>query len=620
MKKLILCVHNHQPLGNFSEVFQRAYRQAYLPFLETLSAYPEVKVALHVSGPVYEYLLENNLNHYLDLMRELIGRGQLEVLSGGFYEPILSLIPEEDVIAQVKLMNDFLKATFNYQPRGLWLAERVWETNLVRPLSRAGMEYTLIDDHGFYMLGLKEEELGGYFITEDEGYTLKLFPILKSLRRMIPAREPEEVLAFIRNAPGPAEVFVYGDDGEKFGLWPGTHDRLYREGWLRRFLNLLSNEKDVETALPSEVLDAVPPRDRVYLPPSSYEEMEEWSLPPEEQVELRKKKAAMDQESRRFLRGGYFKNFLVKYAESNRMHKRMLFLRERLGDERGKAFRHYLRGQCNCAYWHGVFGGLYFPFLREAVYREFLQAESELQTPESFQRLDFDKDGLEEMVFLGQPFNLFFHRKGGRVLEWDDRPSLTNLSNVMTRYIEAYHLDKGQRATPGNSSSHLSEAQKEPVFDRYTRENFLDHFLESPEDWERSFPNLSLYQAEISSPFTLSLRGEGIPLKEFTVKGNELLLSLEVEKRKPYYMLELNLACFMDWRPPSERGRSLTVPFPGPVLHFELSQEALFRAQTIFTISSSQAGLERNYQGMGIYLIFPLKEERNRMDISIRRE
>ncbi|MGB9553694.1 MAG: alpha-amylase/4-alpha-glucanotransferase domain-containing protein, partial [bacterium] len=137
------------------------------------------------------------------------------------------------------------------------------------------------------------------------------------------------------------------------------------------------------------------PSGRVYLPPSSYEEMEEWSLPPLEQVELKKKKASLDQASRRFLRGGYFQNFLAKYAESNKMHKRMLFLRSQLKEDRGKACTNYLRGQCNCAYWHGVFGGLYFPFLREAIYREVLKAESILSPPEGFTLLDFDKDGLE---------------------------------------------------------------------------------------------------------------------------------------------------------------------------------------------------------------------------------
>ena len=612
MRKFIICIHNHQPVGNFDEVFEKALREAYLPFIQTLKEFPSIKVALHNSGPIFEYLLEKNRRDYLDLIQELLEKKQLELLSGGFYEPILPLIPEDDIKAQVTLMNRFLRERFHVEPRGLWLAERVWESNLVKPLAGAGLEYTLVDDYGFYKIGFKEEDLTGYFITEDEGYTLKLFPISKRLRYMIPASSPEEVIQFLRNFPDQDAVLVYGDDGEKFGLWPGTSDRLYRQGWLRRFLEILSRDDEIKTVFPSEALGAAPPKGRVYLPPSSYEEMEEWSLPPQEQVELKRKKSSLDQESRRFLRGGYFQNFLAKYAESNKMHKRMLFLRSQLQQEKGEALTHYLRGQCNCAYWHGVFGGLYFPFLREAIYRELLRAESHLSLPEGFTLLDFDKDGLEEAVFQGKAFDLIFHKRGGRVLEWDDRLSFLNLTNVMTHYLEAYHLERGENIP---SSISRTGAQGEVFYDLYTKESFLDHFLDSPQGYRRSLPQLSLYQEEVLPPATLRYRSAGILLKEYVIQEQRLLLNLEVERRKPYYMLELNFSCLKDWRPLQEKGTSLSIPFSSFRLQVELSREALFQSEPIYTVSSSEAGLEKIYQGTSLFLIFPLPEERNRMQI-----
>ena len=36
---------------------------------------------------------------------------------------------------------------------------------------------------------------------------------------------------------------------------------------------------------------------------------------------------------------------------------------------------HLYRSQCNDAYWHGVFGGLYLNHLREAAYSNLLRAE-----------------------------------------------------------------------------------------------------------------------------------------------------------------------------------------------------------------------------------------------------
>src|SRR6266436_5135757 len=85
-----------------------------------------------------------------------------------------------------------------------------------------------------------------------------------------------------------------------------------------------------------------------------------------------------------FLRGGHWRNFLVKYPEANRMHKKMLAL-SALCRERGDppaARRAIGRSQCNDAYWHGVFGGLYLPHLRAAIWRNLALAEGELRRGE----------------------------------------------------------------------------------------------------------------------------------------------------------------------------------------------------------------------------------------------
>ena len=37
--RLILALHNHQPIGNFDHVFEQAFDDSYRPFLEVLSRY-----------------------------------------------------------------------------------------------------------------------------------------------------------------------------------------------------------------------------------------------------------------------------------------------------------------------------------------------------------------------------------------------------------------------------------------------------------------------------------------------------------------------------------------------------------------------------------------------------
>lgn len=90
--RLSLVFHNHQPIGNFEGVFEAAYQDSYAPFLEVLREYPDIKVVIHNSGSLLEWLVTAH-PEYIDGLRELAQRGQIEILGGPFYEPILACIP-----------------------------------------------------------------------------------------------------------------------------------------------------------------------------------------------------------------------------------------------------------------------------------------------------------------------------------------------------------------------------------------------------------------------------------------------------------------------------------------------------------------------------------------------
>ncbi|MGZ5556276.1 MAG: glycoside hydrolase family 38 N-terminal domain-containing protein, partial [Candidatus Aminicenantales bacterium] len=151
----LFAVHNHQPVGNFPEIFKAAFNDCYRPLLEALAGHPGFRFALHFSGPLWEYM-EKTERGCWDLVHELSVRGQVELLGGGFYEPVLSIIPEEDRLGQIRMMNDFLAENFGQRPRGLWLTERVWEPDLPRTLAAAGIEFTLLDEEHFHYAGVRD--------------------------------------------------------------------------------------------------------------------------------------------------------------------------------------------------------------------------------------------------------------------------------------------------------------------------------------------------------------------------------------------------------------------------------------------------------------------------------
>ena len=111
-----LVIHSHQPVGNFDHVIEEAYQKAYAPFVQILLQHPRVRLSLHYSGILLEWL-EKHHPEYFDQLRELSGRGQVELLGGGYYEPILPSIPDADKISQVRKLADYLNS-IGEQPPG----------------------------------------------------------------------------------------------------------------------------------------------------------------------------------------------------------------------------------------------------------------------------------------------------------------------------------------------------------------------------------------------------------------------------------------------------------------------------------------------------------------------
>ncbi|MHB8942097.1 MAG: alpha-amylase/4-alpha-glucanotransferase domain-containing protein [Desulfobacteria bacterium] len=486
-RTLLLCLHNHQPVGNFDSVIGGAARDAYLPFLQTLADFPSVKVTIHFSGFLLRWLAERSPDTF-SLLKALSGRGQAEVLGGGMYEPILALLPERDRLGQIEALAAEVKRLFGKAPEGIWLAERVWEPDLPATLEAAGVKYLAVDDYHFVRAGLSPGELDGVYITEYNGAAVRVFPGSERLRYMIPFRDVGETMREIerltsRAVPYPAAIFA--DDGEKFGVWPGTHRSVYGEGWLRRFFAGVAERADWLTAMTfGEYASVAPPRGTVYLPTCSYAEMGEWSLPPGSAArfgdllhELREGKMP---EMKPFLQGGHFRNFLRKYDESNQLHKRMLRVSERVeaarrkAPVRGRAACDFLyRSQSNDVYWHGVFGGLYLNHLREAAYSNLLRAEAasdavlhggkERWTEAA--RGDIDRDGGEELLMKTSGLTLLAHaHDGGAVTEISLPRRAVALGHVLTRREEGYH-EKFRRAAgsfDGSTSIHDAMVLKDP--------------------------------------------------------------------------------------------------------------------------------------------------------------
>ncbi|MFI5421917.1 MAG: alpha-amylase/4-alpha-glucanotransferase domain-containing protein, partial [Nitrososphaerales archaeon] len=536
---------------------------------------------------------------------------------------------------------------------GFWLAERAWEPLLPEVLDSANSEYTLVDDIAFESAGMSEGDCFEPYQMESRGKFVAAFPILKKLRYYIPFKSVSLCISYLKAArKAHLPIAVYGDDGEKFGAWPTTFDRVYTQGWLDSFFQELTKNVDwLETVKLSEYLKLHPPSKRIYLPACAYSEMMEWSIP----MFGRKSRDA----KRRVPLRGYWRLFLAKYPESARMYAKMLRVSSMLSGgntlESELAQRELWKGQCNDAYWHGVFGGLYAPLLRKITYEHLIRAqflyEKEIMK-EKIRVSESHISGSKEIVVDSTELEIVVSPLyGGSITEIDFKTKSTNVTDTLSRREERYHKNikkhHDSSIVPQSKkarSIHDSPRSKKGleallVYDRYPKFSFLDHIVPIETKMD-SFTNQtydelanlmnSRYEARIQkSNHSVSVI---LSSRSSLVNGAEMAISksIQVGEDQPHltvnydlsispggsngsisalFIPEINLGSLADQvfsenysRAKKVKGHSLQVPYPENEMMVEVVADEVTESWIlpIKTVSQSERGFESILQGVSI--------------------
>ncbi|MFQ6125471.1 MAG: alpha-amylase/4-alpha-glucanotransferase domain-containing protein [Candidatus Heimdallarchaeota archaeon] len=680
---LPIVFHFHQPVDNFEWVFEHAFEQSYKPLLQCIKRHPSVKVGIHLSGPVLEWL-ENKQPEYLDQLANLTKHNQLELIGGAFYEAILPIIPDEDKLAQIQMMRDYAHDLFGTDIHGFWLAERVWEPHLPKIFEEAHIEYVMIDDYHVRICGFDEEEVLHAFTTEEQGAQVTVMPINEKIRYLIPwkpATQTFEYLSSLRNVYDDSRLVFIISDAEKMGIWPAedgrsTHDVCYVTGydglpWLDKWFTFIEILDWVVSISPHEYLRHHRPKKLIYLPNASYDRMEVWALPTESRRRLETlledasmnrvystfldgSKIARNKEVLQFSKGTFWRNFLVKYPESNTIHKRVMFGRkivkqaEKLVGKTqtiNKAWKEIYKAECNDIYWHGLFAGVYYIFLRHAAFKHTITAQKIAEQilkeqgtlkPVQLIKEDVEKDGNDEIVLQNDDLAVFIKpHDGGSIYEIDQKQSAYNILTVLTRRMEAYH-----------------DESTKMVQDRWRRTAFRDHFIPSDTslhqiiddtfqewgDFTTATYEVVLCEVQNEIARTILTKQGSVKAcvlnltKEIVIKADSREISVtydiiaNLENEKPLqatFVPEINFIMTGD---PTKVDASIDTssidlfknqvlsgkhfsssdPENGVTVKIQLKQETQLFLINVESKAKSELGWESLYQGTGLYPLFEL--------------
>ena len=471
---LALALHHHQPVGNLPHVFEESYRNCYLPILDAIERYPRLKFNLSYSGPLLRFF-EQQHPEFLEKLKWLIASRQVELLASGFYEPILAEIEEDDRRAQLALMAEWMDANLGVTPKGAWLTEGVWDNSLARTFRQAGLSYTIVRNERLLQAGVPEAELYGYHVTEYFGSVLRLFPRDPNLYRLIPYGDLDELMVYLRRMAnrGLGLTLTFDDDAERWGVWPGSHEKIQQTGAMEQLFARLNDAGDwLQPRTFSEVIADEPPRGRCYVPSGPSIELGMWSLPDESRRRFAWALGNIRQrhDANRFLpffRAGSWGGFRGRYFESNLMEKKGLWLKSYislLAPEQQQRARDLLwQAQCNTAYWHGTSGGIYLPHLRQAIWERLLTAQQIIFNKLAgwqVQRQDFTADDQDKVLVFNEKVSFFVNPAyGGSCFEFSLLGPKWNFANTLTRRPETDPLmatdASGRKAAVDHYERHL---------------------------------------------------------------------------------------------------------------------------------------------------------------------
>lgn len=519
--KLLIGTYNSEPPGSVNDQLERKYQNSYKPFLKVLYEFPKVRASLHYSGILFEWFEEKH-PEILIIINEMVKRGQLELIGGGFYDPIFPIIPGKDRINQIELLTTYIRKKFGKRPRGFWLTGRVWEPYICSSIRNSGMSYIFLEEKQFERAGLDGYDLYKPYYTEDLGKVLTVLPIHTNLVKSGYNKNPGDFLDTL--------VSVRKTDAMVISLmFEGKCITNKKVKWFKELFTLLTSSysRYFDFIKSGDYVRSLTVLKKIYFPASSGGNIEYWALSPQKQTEWKKMKKKHNSKNIHFCYpSGYFRQFLSKYEKSNLLYSKMLYTHNLVSQLRSDKSRkksageEILKSQSHFAYWHGEHLGFYNHNTRQQAYKYLINAEKNIREKGIFsthlQAVDFDMDGGDEYIYHGQFINAYVHRMGARLFELDYMITSWNYLNTIRRYYESYH----------------SYEDSKTEVDRNPRDAFVDHFFKENIS-QGEFENVEYTELGDFASGLFDLKEIDREHKEFTLvkEGNIEKNALRLEKR-----------------------------------------------------------------------------------------
>lgn len=438
------------------EIFEKDYENVYKPAAKFLYSHPEFRMSFAFNGVQIDFL-QKEYPEFIEILRELISRRQIEILGGGYYDPAFPLLFPMDRTGQIEFLTSTLRSVTGKRPRGITLCASIWDYSLVSCFYNCGMDYVLLDDS----LIPDEKQKFVPLIMSDKGKTISILPLYQEFKPEI-QDDPRDYLNLIskkiakssKNAPKPLKECVKGLNIQF------THEEfqsLLRSGYLEKLYREISEKKDFfDFATPITLVKEAKLRIPVYIASGMSREVGQWG------IELYRAVKA----DRHYPVSIY--DFFQIYPQSRALYDRMLYVSMLVNQSHGDKLR---KTSAREKLWEAQNGDGFIctskgafvsATYRQQAYKKLTEAEKIARQcgefKETFVSYDYTGDGLNEYICRMNKYFAVISLGGGAIRELDVLQNSGNFADNLNCVKEFEGYD-----------------------DNYERGLFIDHILSEDE-------------------------------------------------------------------------------------------------------------------------------------------
>ncbi|PKL71968.1 hypothetical protein CVV26_03430 [Candidatus Kuenenbacteria bacterium HGW-Kuenenbacteria-1] len=141
-------LHIYQPPQQKEEIIKKITLESYSKILNILKKHPKEKITLNINGSLTEQFAQYGFKNIIDDIKKLAEKGQIELVASAKYHLILPLVPEQEIIRQIKLNNETNKKYFGeiYQPKGFFIPELAYSFKVAKILKKLGYQWIVLDE------------------------------------------------------------------------------------------------------------------------------------------------------------------------------------------------------------------------------------------------------------------------------------------------------------------------------------------------------------------------------------------------------------------------------------------------------------------------------------------